>query len=70
MLRLPEQKSDILITVNVPHVVGERGYDPEGLDIAAGKNGTLIDAAIGIRDELLKTFKILDWGLFGAEDEE
>lgn len=64
LLRLPAQKTDILITVNVPHVRGEREYDPAQIDLATGRGGTLLEQAFEMRDEIIKTFKILDWDLF------
>lgn len=65
LIRLVEQETDLVITVNVPHAVGE--YDPREIDMSAGKHGSLLDAAIQYRDRILQTFEIRDWGLFIQE---
>lgn len=62
LLRLPQQKTDIVITINVPHAPGE--YDAQEVDPATGKNGRLLTAALEHRDRILQTFAIEDWGLF------
>lgn len=65
LLRLPEQETDLVISINVPHAPGE--YDRDEVDPAAGKNGKLLDAAMRHRDRILQTFEIKDWGLFVSE---
>ncbi|KAL1642794.1 hypothetical protein SLS58_005299 [Diplodia intermedia] len=65
LVRLAETKTDILITVNVPHVPGE--YSKEDVDFAAAKQGPLVDAATIIRQRILETFEIKDFGLFVTE---
>ena len=62
LVRLKEQKTDIVITVNVPHVPAE--YNKADIDIAAGKAGPLLDMAVAIRQRILETFEIKDYGLF------
>ncbi|KAK0658585.1 putative ran guanine nucleotide release factor [Lasiodiplodia hormozganensis] len=66
LVRLIEQKTDIVITVNVPHVPGE--YPKEDVDFAAAKQGPLMDAATSIKQHILQTFEIKDYGLFVTED--
>ncbi|OJD38093.1 ran-interacting mog1 protein [Diplodia corticola] len=65
LIRLVEQKTDIIITVNVPHVPGE--YPKEEVDFAAAKQGPLVDAAATIKQRILETFEIKDFGLFVSE---
>lgn len=65
MIRLVKQKSDILISINVPHTPGE--YDPSEIDFEAGNEGPLLDAADDYMDQLLMSFKIEDWSLFVTE---
>jgi len=62
LVRLVEQKTDIVITVNVPHVPGE--YRKEGIDLPAQKVGPLLDTATAIRQRILETFDVKDWSLF------
>lgn len=66
LVRLIEQKTDIVITVNVPHVPGE--YLKEDVDFAAARQGPLMDAAASIKQHILQTFEIKDYGLFVTED--
>lgn len=61
-MRLEAQKTDIVITVNVPHVAGE--YVPGSVDLEGEKLGKQLDAAVLYRDRILETFEIRDWGLF------
>ncbi|GME35826.1 DNA ligase ATP-dependent [Neofusicoccum parvum] len=68
LVRLAEQKTDIVITVNVPHVPGE--YAKDEVDFAAARQGPLMDTAAAIRQQILQTFEIKDFGLFGTEEEE
>ncbi|KAL6804503.1 hypothetical protein J3E68DRAFT_393591 [Trichoderma sp. SZMC 28012] len=63
LLRLEEQDTDILITINVPHIRGE--YDAEEVDLELGKQGKLIGDAVEIAARIWETFVIKDWGLFG-----
>lgn len=62
LLRLEEQKTDILITINVPHIRGE--YDADEVDLELGKQGKLIGDAVEIAARIWETFVIKDWGLF------
>lgn len=62
VVRLVEQKTDIVVTVNVPHVPGE--YRKEDVDLPAQKVGPLLDAATAMRQRILETFEIRDWSLF------
>ncbi|KAL7965203.1 hypothetical protein HDV63DRAFT_388232 [Trichoderma sp. SZMC 28014] len=62
LLRLEEQKTDILITINVPHIRGE--YDAEEVDLQLGKQGKLIGDAVEVAARIWETFVIKDWDLF------
>lgn len=64
LLRLEKEKTDVLITVNVPHIKGE--YDEEEVDIEMGKTGELIGNAINYSGRMWKSLRIRDWTLFGG----
>ncbi|KEY64752.1 hypothetical protein S7711_05402, partial [Stachybotrys chartarum IBT 7711] len=63
LLRLEKIRTDILITINVPHIKGE--YDEDDVDLELGKQGKLIGDAVEHSARIWSTFKIKDWGLFG-----
>ncbi|PHH56234.1 Ran guanine nucleotide release factor [Ceratocystis fimbriata CBS 114723] len=65
LLRLENKDTDILITINVPHVKGE--YDEFEIDLQAGKQGSKIKQAIQFADQIRETFDIKDYALFGAD---
>ena len=74
VIRLPQHFTDIVITINIPHIVASHAsidqdegntYRPGTIDLAGGTNGKLVDEGLEIRKRILKTFEILDWGLFG-----
>lgn len=62
LVRLEKEKTDILITINVPHIKGE--YDEEEVDLELGKQGQLIGDAVEFAARIWSTFKVRDWGLF------
>ena len=66
MVRLEAQKTDIIISVNVPHTPREYENANEA-DTPSARNGPLMRAALEHRDRILHSFKIEDWGLFGQE---
>lgn len=61
LLRLEKQNTDILITINVPHIKGE--YDEAEVDLELGKKGKLIGDAVEYAARIWKTFTVKDWGL-------
>ncbi|KAI6779456.1 ran guanine nucleotide release factor-like protein [Emericellopsis cladophorae] len=63
LLRLEEKETDILMTINVPHIKGE--YDEDDVDMELGKQGKLIGDAVEMSARIWESFKIKDWGLFG-----
>lgn len=61
-MRLEKESTDILITINVPHIRGE--YNEDEIDLELGKQGELIGDAIDYAAKIWSTFDIKDWGLF------
>ncbi|KAF1987623.1 Mog1p/PsbP-like protein [Aulographum hederae CBS 113979] len=69
LIRLEKQETDIVLAVNVPHAKGE--YEMEDIDLANGKLGPLVEAAKEVKERILASFEVKDWGLFGGcEDEQ
>jgi len=64
LLRLEKEKTDLLVTVSVPHMKGQ--YDEEEVDLELGKQGELIGDAVEYASKIWQTFKVKDWGLFDA----
>jgi len=62
LVRLEREKTDILVTINVPHIKGE--YDEDEVDLELGKQGKLIGDAVDYAAKIWETFKVKDWGLF------
>ncbi|KAL1602798.1 hypothetical protein SLS60_006219 [Paraconiothyrium brasiliense] len=58
LLRLKEQGTDIMITINVPHYPGE--YEEAG----AGEKTALMRDGDEIAKKVLESFDIKEWGLF------
>ncbi|TWU78061.1 multicopy suppressor of ts gsp1 [Metarhizium rileyi] len=63
ILRLEKYESDVLITINVPHIKGE--YDEDEVDLELGKQGKLIGDAVEYSARIWETLNIKDWELFG-----
>ncbi|RKF63022.1 putative ran guanine nucleotide release factor [Golovinomyces cichoracearum] len=61
LIRLEKESTDILISINVPHIKGE--YTDE-VDMEVGKQGKLIENAIEYATRIWETFEIRDWDLF------
>jgi len=62
LIRLEKEHTDVLVTINVPHIKGE--YTKEEVDLQLGKQGKLIENAVEYSAKIWETFKIKDWGLF------
>ncbi|KAL3426156.1 ran-interacting mog1 protein [Phlyctema vagabunda] len=62
LIRLEDEKTDILITINVPHIKGE--YTEEEVNLQLGMQGKLIEDAVECAARIWETFKIKDWALF------
>lgn len=61
-MRLEAELTDILITINVPHIKGE--YAEEEIDLQMGKQGKLIGDAVDYAAKIWESFKVKDWNLF------
>ncbi|KAL8376703.1 hypothetical protein RB595_007699 [Gaeumannomyces hyphopodioides] len=64
LLRLEREQTDILITVNVPHIKGS--YDEDEIDLEMGKQGKLIGDAVEYAARMWSTFAIHDWKIFNG----
>jgi hypothetical protein len=62
LVRLEKESTDILITINVPHIKGE--YDEEEVDLQLGRQGELIGDAVEFASRIWGSFKVKDWSLF------
>jgi hypothetical protein len=58
LLRLEEQGTDLMITINIPHYVGE--YDKA----KEGEETQLMRDSKAVREKVLETLKVVEWGLF------
>lgn len=68
LVRLENVQSDVLVSVNVPHVPGE--YDEAKIDLPAQKVGGLLEEAGVIRQKVLESFEVRDWNVFGEEGKD
>lgn len=64
LIRLAAHQTDVVITINVPHV--EEKYIEGNVNLEAQQLGPQLEEAVQMRDEILKTFQIKDWSLFGG----
>jgi len=62
LIRLETQKTDILITINVPHIKGE--YKEDSVNLELGEQGRLIEDAVEYCSKIWETFEVRDWKLF------
>ncbi|KAK4149104.1 hypothetical protein C8A00DRAFT_47220 [Chaetomidium leptoderma] len=62
LVRFEKEKTDMLITINVPHIKGE--YDEDEIDLAMGKQGELIGDAVEYAARIWSTFEVKSWRLF------
>ncbi|EPE02733.1 ran-interacting mog1 protein [Ophiostoma piceae UAMH 11346] len=62
LVRLEKESTDILITINVPHIKGE--YDEDAIDLELGKQGKLIGDAVEYASRIWSTFQVKNWSLF------
>ncbi|XPS91459.1 hypothetical protein M3J09_000877 [Ascochyta lentis] len=60
LLRLREQDTDLMISVNIPHYSGEYEKPKEG----EGEVTQLMKDSEKIKDRILESFEIKEWGLF------
>jgi hypothetical protein len=57
LLRLGEQGTDIMVTINIPH------YKDEYEKADEGQETTLMKGSKAVRDKVLETFEVKDWSL-------
>jgi hypothetical protein len=58
LLRLKEQGTDIMVTVNIPHYKGEYEAAKQGEETRLMKDSWVV------REKVLETLKVVEWGLF------
>ncbi|KAI4098993.1 MAG: hypothetical protein LQ339_006186 [Xanthoria mediterranea] len=66
LIRLVAQSTDIVVTINIPHIPGHQEPSDGALDFEDGRFGSLVEAGVKIRDEVWRSLEVRDWGLFGA----
>ncbi|KAJ4309083.1 hypothetical protein N0V94_009088 [Neodidymelliopsis sp. IMI 364377] len=60
LLRLKEQGTDLMVQINIPHYPGEYEKPKEG----EGEVTQLMKDSEKIKDRILESFEIKEWGLF------
>ncbi|KAI4187580.1 MAG: hypothetical protein L6R41_002725 [Letrouitia leprolyta] len=65
LIRLVPQSTDIVVTINIPHIPGHQESSDGAANFEEGNFGTLVDEGVRIRDEVWRTLQVKDWGLFG-----
>ena len=72
LVRLEKQTTDMVVSLNVPHVPGsvEAAAEEGGeeVDFESGKYGSAVEEGREALSEVLRTLKVKDWGLFGSGD--
>ncbi|KAL9043041.1 MAG: hypothetical protein Q9180_000163 [Flavoplaca navasiana] len=66
MIRLEAQSTDIVVTVNIPHIPGHQEPSNGEVSFEERKFGSLVEDGIKIRDEVWRSLEVRDWGLFGG----
>ncbi|KAL8699770.1 MAG: hypothetical protein Q9201_005815 [Fulgogasparrea decipioides] len=69
MIRLVGTSTDIIVTVNIPHIPGHQ-EPTEEVNFEEGKYGSLVEEGLRIINEVWKSLEVKNWGLFGGEQEE
>lgn len=59
LLRLKKQETDIMVTINIPHYAGEYVRAQE-----EGGQTQLMKDSKAVKEKILESFEIKDWGLF------
>ncbi|KAK4889530.1 hypothetical protein LTR27_011705 [Elasticomyces elasticus] len=65
LIRLVEQKTDVLVAVNVPHIPGH--YIAGQVDLRRRMTGDLLRVGGEIREKIVESLEIRDWELFVQE---
>lgn len=64
LVRLPQKGTDIVITVNIPHVPG---FHSDEITIGGDKFNEFVKDGLSLLEQILATFEIKDWSLFVHE---
>ncbi|KAL9607965.1 MAG: hypothetical protein Q9167_007176 [Letrouitia subvulpina] len=65
LIRLAPQSTDVVVTINIPHIPGEQ--EPlDQVNFEQGQMGSLVAEGVRFQDEIMNTLQINDWGLFGG----
>lgn len=80
IIRLEQQTTDIVVTVNVPFndpevvkrekCIASPVYTGNDIDPENGSKSELLAFGMQVASEVVGSFKIVDWGLFVPEEEE
>lgn len=62
VIRLESVKTDVVVSVNVPHIAGQ--YARADVDLEKDKVGALLETARIVKESALASFEVKDWGLF------
>ncbi|KAL8732165.1 MAG: hypothetical protein Q9166_002912 [cf. Caloplaca sp. 2 TL-2023] len=68
LIRLVPQSTDIVVTINIPHIPGHQEPSDGEVKFEEGKFGSLVEEGLRIKDEVWKSLEVRDWGLFGGND--
>lgn len=62
VIRLPEQLTDLVVSVNLP-------FQPvgTGADVPTAVPEGVLELGVAVRDGILGSFEVRDWGLFSGE---
>ena len=67
LIRLVEQSTDLVITFNVPHLVGEMNRQIANETEAETRQPSSEQGAGKIHHQIVTSFAVRDWGLFSGE---
>ncbi|KAI4165118.1 MAG: hypothetical protein LQ342_001395 [Letrouitia transgressa] len=67
LIRLVSHSTDVLISISIPHMPGEQEPHDQ-VDFEQGQMGSLVAEGMRVQDEIRRTLKIHDWGLFAGEE--
>lgn len=62
LVRLKEQKTDLIVTINLPQIATQE--ELREIDLPVGVWGKQLDAALVYQTRVLETLDIRDWNLF------
>ncbi|KAL8675405.1 MAG: hypothetical protein Q9168_000236 [Polycauliona sp. 1 TL-2023] len=66
LIRLVAESTDIVMTVNIPHIPGHQEPPDGEINFEEGKYGSLVEEGFKIRNELCSSLEVRDWRLFGG----